>query len=403
MRSRGLPPPAARIRGWPVPPRCCWGPCSRGPAKTRGGEGSLKSILEANGFDPELHEQIRSDLRTGRIGLAQNRLPPSTVIEDVAGGDVLDTCTAASKPPTSVRARPPWPAARSPCWPWPAERAAAGPAGPAWSRPCTPSAASRASIAISSRSTWPKAARPRPASAPRAPVVVSTSYLTHEPIERFLQSPQGRAYPGPLLASPGRSVGLRMIPMPRDLRFAWEEMPQQILDVQAQKVRESLHASLIGWAEAAGGGSDYTDNVPLQCLHPTGHWFEVPNMLRNGTLARLLARAAAVEVSAPAQHRHAGGRSRSGPAGPAHPQRGLPELRGHPPADRRSRRRPGPRQRPRPPGRGPGHAPRGRRIPPELLQLANDLDFDRSPARRFRAVAPAIWPTSRRSRRPSAA
>ena len=77
--------------------------------------------------------------------------------------------------------------------------------------------------------------------------------------------------------------------MPRDLRFAWEEMPQQILDVQAQKVRESLHASLIGWAEAAGGGSDYTDNVPLQCLHPTGHWFEVPNMLRNGTLARLLA------------------------------------------------------------------------------------------------------------------
>ena len=145
----------------------------------------------------------------------------------------------------------------------------------------------------------------------RPPIVVSTSYLTHEPIERFLQSPQGRAYPGPLVASPGRSVGLRMVPMPRDLRFAWEEMPQQILDVQAQKVRESLHASLIGWAEAAGGGSDYTDNVPLQCLHPTGHWFEVPNMLRNGTLARLLRAAAAVEVPAPAQHRHAGGRSRS--------------------------------------------------------------------------------------------
>ena len=77
--------------------------------------------------------------------------------------------------------------------------------------------------------------------------------------------------------------------MPRDLRFAWEEMPQQILDVQAQKVRESLHASLIGWAESAGGGSDYTDNLPLQCLHPTGHWFEVPNLLRNGMLARLLA------------------------------------------------------------------------------------------------------------------
>ena len=36
-----------------------------------------------------------------------------------------------------------------------------------------------------------------------------------------------------LYLSRGRSVGLRMVPMPRDLRFAWEEMPQQVLDVQA--------------------------------------------------------------------------------------------------------------------------------------------------------------------------
>ena len=76
--------------------------------------------------------------------------------------------------------------------------------------------------------------------------------------------------------------------MPRDLRFAWEEMPQQLLDRQAQKVRESLRASLLKWAETAGGGSDYTDNLPLQCLHPTGHWFELPNLLRNGVLSRLL-------------------------------------------------------------------------------------------------------------------
>jgi hypothetical protein len=27
----------------------------------------------------------------------------------------------------------------------------------------------------------------------------------------------------------------------------------------------------------------------LQCLHPVGHWYEVPNLLLNGTLARLLA------------------------------------------------------------------------------------------------------------------
>ena len=95
-------------------------------------------------------------------------------------------------------------------------------------------------------------------------------------------------YPGPLLLSPGRTIGLRMIPMERDLRFAWEETPQQMLDEQAQKVRESLRAALIAWAGQMGEGSDYTDNLPLQCLHPVGHWYEVPNLLRNGVLARLL-------------------------------------------------------------------------------------------------------------------
>ena len=30
---------------------------------------------------------------------------------------------------------------------------------------------------------------------------------------------------------------------------AWEEMPQQVLDERAQKIRDSLHAALIDWAE----------------------------------------------------------------------------------------------------------------------------------------------------------
>jgi len=106
-------------------------------------------------------------------------------------------------------------------------------------------------------------------------------------VESFLARGKNYGYSGPLMLSPGTAIGLRMIPMVRDLRFLWEEMPQQLLDEQAQKVRQSLHAALIGWAQA-GEGSDYTDNVPAQCLHPVGHWYEISNLLRNGTLARLL-------------------------------------------------------------------------------------------------------------------
>ena len=263
--------------------------------RRRRGEEGLKSVLEANGFDPELHEQIRSDLRSGRIGLAQNRLPPSTVIEDVAESDwsagfqpALDTTTSAVEAAEREAGEAALAAGEV------AVLALAGGAGSRWTRGagvvkalhpfCRFQGKYRNFIEIH----LAKARKTAADFGARVPVVVSTSYLTHGPIQGFLQSPQGKAYPGPLMALPGRSVGLRMVPMARDLRFAWEEMPQQILDVQAQKVRESLHASLIGWAEAAGGGNDYTDNVPLQCLHPTGHWFEVPNMLRNGTLARLL-------------------------------------------------------------------------------------------------------------------
>jgi hypothetical protein len=94
-------------------------------------------------------------------------------------------------------------------------------------------------------------------------------------------------YDAPLLLSSGKAIGLRMVPMVRDLRFMWEEMPQQMLDEQAQKVRESLRAALIDWAQSGEGG-DYTDNIPAQCLHPVGHWYEISNLLRNGTLAGLL-------------------------------------------------------------------------------------------------------------------
>ncbi|PYI85001.1 MAG: UTP--glucose-1-phosphate uridylyltransferase, partial [Verrucomicrobia bacterium] len=50
----------------------------------------LAAMLETYGFDRTQHEQIRTDLKDGRIGLAQNRLPANAVIEDVRPEEVTE-------------------------------------------------------------------------------------------------------------------------------------------------------------------------------------------------------------------------------------------------------------------------------------------------------------------------
>jgi len=248
---------------------------------------TLEQLLASHGFDPEQHEQIRADLRSGRIGLARNRLPADTTIENVRARDVLDATRplprdceragAAALEEGSV-----------------AVVVLAGGAGSRWTQGagvvkalnpfCRLDGEHRSFLEVH----LAKCRRTSRRSGTPLPVVVTTSYLSHAPIERCLAARASRADEGPLVLSPGHAVGLRMVPMERDLRFAWEELPVQRLDEQAQKVRESLQEALIQWARDAGEASDYRDNVPAQCLHPVGHWYEIPNLLRNGTLARLL-------------------------------------------------------------------------------------------------------------------
>ena len=258
------------------------------PGTENGREQSLTELLEQNGFDRPQHEQISEDLKAGRIGLAQNRLPVNADIKDVKDSDVLDATAPAAK-----------------------DRREAGLAALARGELAVVTLAAGVGSRWTQGAGVVKALHPfcklggeyrtfvethlaksrrisRMAGQP-LPHIVTTSYLTHQATADYLAKQNNCGYPGPVLLSPGRSIGLRMIPTERDLRFLWEEMPQQMLDEQQQKVRDSLRAALINWARAAGEGSDYTDNLPGQCLHPVGHWFEVPNLLRNGVLARLLA------------------------------------------------------------------------------------------------------------------
>jgi hypothetical protein len=252
-----------------------------------GSQQGLAELLERNGFDPVQHEQIREDLKSGRIGLAQNRLPASADIKDVEDGDVIHATQA---PAEEFRQAGLAAMARGEL----AVVTLSAGAGSRWTQGagvvkalhpfCKFDGLHRTFLEThlaKSRRIGQLAGQP-------LPHILTTSYLTHAATEEFLGRHRNYHYPGPLLLSPGRSIGLRMIPMMRDLRFLWEEMPQQRLDEQQQKVRDSLRAALLNWASCAGEGGDYTDNLPGQCLHPVGHWFEVPNLLRNGVLAQLL-------------------------------------------------------------------------------------------------------------------
>lgn len=261
------------------------------PADTSNHVEVLRGLLRENGFDREQHEQIRTDLLNGRIGLAENRLPRQSVIEDVSRDDVIDLRDRSQRQDRSSDAA----AGREAIA---ANQVAvvtlAAGVGSRWTggagvvkglHPfCKFVGKHRSFVEV-------HLAKSRQTSrlyGSNISHVFTTGYLTHSPMENHLKQVENYSYPGDVFLSRGMSVGLRMIPTVKDLKFFWQEMPHQVLDEQQQKVRESAQAAIMGWARNAGEAADYTDNIPYQCMHPVGHWYEIPNMMRNGLLHRML-------------------------------------------------------------------------------------------------------------------
>ncbi len=244
-----------------------------------------EAIKKANGFDYIQHEDIRTQLQKGRIGLSRNRLPEFTVIEDVQAGDIdlYESArvhkqlgeTAIANGTVAVMTL------------------AAG-VGSRWTKgagvikainPFVGMQGQHRSFLEMHLSKTNKVAKTYGVDIPH---IVATSYLTHTAIADKLTATDNFGYSIPVYLSPGRSIGQRFVPTERDLRFLWEEMPQETLDENKQKVREAVRNSLIGWAKNKGEGADYVDNIAAQRFSPLGHWYEVPNLLRNGVLANLL-------------------------------------------------------------------------------------------------------------------
>lgn len=237
----------------------------------------LDTLLASLGFDPQHHERLRNDYLTGRIGLAKNILPPTAVIENVRPQDLLglerkhDVLGAAALRNGEVGVI-----------------TLAGGVGSRWTKGAGTVKAlipfhrfgGRYYNFLDVHLEKTRVARERHGAA--IPHIITTSYLTGAPIEASLA---GRP---DVHVSRGRSIGLRFIPTLADLHYLWEVLPQQQLDEQKQKVRASGRAGLMRWVEGMGEAHDYRANLPHQCIHPVGHWYEIPNMLRNGLLHRLL-------------------------------------------------------------------------------------------------------------------
>ena len=263
-----------------------------GRADRRAHDEEADRIKRENGFDYIQHEALREDLQKGRIGLFRNRLPAETRIEDVREGDFAELATRPTQGLGEKALREGRVAVLS---------LAAG-VGSRWTKGAGVIKALNPFLMIDGTHRsfleihLAKTRRTAERFGAPIPHLVATSYLTHEPIRRKLAASGNYGYGGPVYLSPGRSIGQRLVPMERDLRFLWEETPQETLDENKQKVRESVRQTLIGWARAKGEGADYADNVAGQRFSPLGHWYEVSNLLRNGTLARLLDEHPAVET-----------------------------------------------------------------------------------------------------------
>lgn len=250
-------------------------------------------IKKQNGFDYIQHEEIREELQKGRIGLARNRLLAETTIDDVQPEDIAQLEALGSLTNVGEEAIRAGKVA--------VMNLAAG-VGSRWTKGAGVIKAINPFVEIDGvhrsfleihMAKTRKLAEKYGATIPH---IVATSYLTHEPIRKKLEQTGNFGYQGPTYLSPGRSIGQRFVPMERDLRFLWEDMPQEALDENKQKVRDAVRQTMIGWAKSKGEGTDYVDNIAAQRFSPLGHWYEVSNLLRNGTLARILAEYPQVET-----------------------------------------------------------------------------------------------------------
>jgi UDP-N-acetylglucosamine pyrophosphorylase len=240
------------------------------------------------GFNDVSHEHMRTQLKNGEIGLARNRMPISTDIRDVKNDEIFHFELEQANPELAAIGQEAIRQGRTGVITF------AGGMGSRWTEGAAVIKAINPFVKMTGKYRTfieihlAKSKKTAHMNGIQIPHAFTTSYLTHDAIVDYLNHSDYFGTKNTVYLSPGKSIGRRVYPMQRDLNFFWEEHLQQKLDDNAQKVQDDLHHALIEWSIARGEGEDYAENSTMLRFNPPGHWYEIPNLIKNGTLSAML-------------------------------------------------------------------------------------------------------------------
>jgi UDP-N-acetylglucosamine pyrophosphorylase len=247
-----------------------------------------KIFIKTYGFDIQSHEHMKNLLREGKIGLAENRLPSGTRIQDVSEDEILhfredENNTKYYSHGIEALKRNEFGVVTF-----------AGGMGSRWTRgaavvkPVNPFVWMEGKHRTFLEIHIAKSRNTASLYGCKIPHIFTTSYLTHEAVSNFLKRFHYFNYREFIHLSSAKTIGHRVYPMERDLQFSWKEQLHQKLDEHLQRVQDNQHRALIDWTRSRGQGEDYSENKYILRFNPPGHWYEIPNLMKNGVLAHLL-------------------------------------------------------------------------------------------------------------------
>jgi len=251
---------------------------------------SAAVLKKEHGFDENLHRHHRRLLKAGRIGIGENRLPSSTRVRDVSPSDVHNIPRRGDRAYRRLRetGREALKERRAAVLTFSAGVGSRWSAGAGVIKALNPfvllQGKYRSFLEIhlaKSQKTVAEFSHP-------LQHIFTTSFLTHRPIASALKERENFGFTGIIRLSKGRGMVQRLYPAERDLRFAREEKLRRIRDGRKRRLERERLQALIEWARQRGEGDSLRGNDPLQRFHPPGHWYEIPNLIRNGTLGLML-------------------------------------------------------------------------------------------------------------------